>query len=370
MLFYEPTESMLAELSTPWIGAYSGGKDSTSMVTWIEYLRRGDFLHVTKPRLVQTDTGVEFPFIQEKVEQVRTLLTKSGWECQVVMPETREKLLCQVFGRGLPPIHPGMTKGRWCTRSTKVDPMKRFRATLTTSNAGQNPKFLTGVRWGESKNRDSKLTVAGCSAGGECGTQISGENIYSPIINWTTCHIFDWLNGLVGRNVVGLIGDIFEITKALARIYSPEDFDGESLRFGCVACPALSRDKVLDNAASHDPRYVSLQAIYCIWKALYLPENRLCGVRFKKKTGKYKFVLGPIRMEARKRFFGMLMEIQRQSGVELVTQSDEKYIRSCWEHEVYPRGWTIDDERATPKLLDQYQSPLFHGRIPLELSNG
>ncbi len=125
----------------------------------------------------------------------------------------------------------------------------------------------------------------------------------------------------------------------------------------------------MDHAAQRDPRYVFLQAIYGIWQALYRPENRVCAVKFKKKTGKHKFVLGPIRMEARKLYFGMLMEIQRQSGIVLVTRDDEKYIRSCWENEVYPRGWTREHADASQKLLDMYQAPLFNGRIPLELSN-
>lgn len=329
--------------------SYSGGKDSTSLVTWLEWLRRTGQLEVSNPLLVQSDTGVEYPFIQETSSRLLDVLDKSGWTCTIVRPETKHKLFCQIFGRGLPPVHPANRKGRWCTRATKVDPMRRFRA-----NAGEKLKVLTGIRWGESSNRDDKLKVAGCSAGGECGTDIGGEDVYSPIINWSTCQVFDWLKGHAGADVRKELTDIIPITQALAGIYRPTDADGDALRFGCVACPALSRDKVMDSAATTDERYRPLQAIYGLWQEIYRPERRLC-----KHRGP-KFIVGPIRMAWRKVFFEKFLDIQRASGIVLVTEDDIGFIHDCWAKGIYPRGWTADDEAASPMLLERHRSPLFY----------
>lgn len=360
--FYRPSDEILKALQVPWIAAYSGGKDSTSMIVWVEWLLRSGVIRCDQPMLVQSDTGVEYPFIQDGVERLLTVQRRRGWDCHIVKPQVREKLYCQIFGRGLPPIHPGMTKGRWCTRSTKVDPMRRYRSVLAEANAGQHFKFLTGVRWGESGNRDEKLKVAGCSAGGECGTNIGGEDLLSPIINWTTCQVFDFLNGYVASDVRGIIGDLFEITRYLASIYKPDDFDGDSLRFGCVACPALSRDKVMDNAAGRDPRYVFLQAIYGIWRELYKPRNRLC----KRRGIGQQWKMGPLRMAARKEFYEQLKEIQRQSGIVLVTLEDEAFILQCWAEGVYPRGWSAADELTAEDNFDVWQTPLYRGMaLPL-----
>lgn len=349
MSFYLPSSETLSALQGRWIASYSGGKDSTSLVTWLEWLRRTGQLKITKPMLVQSDTGVEYPFIQETTSRLLDVLTKSGWNCNIVRPDTPHKLFCQIFGRGLPPVHPANRKGRWCTRATKVDPMRRFR-----SNAGEKLQVLTGVRWGESANRDEKLKVAGCSAGGECGTDIGGEDVYSPIINWTTCQVFDWLNGLVGEDLRIALRDIFPITRTLAGIYKPADSDADALRFGCVACPALSRDKVMDSAAVTDARYRPLQAIYGLWASIYRPEHRLCMYR------RGKFILGPIRMAWRKVFFERFLAIQNESGVVLVTPEDIEFIRDCWARGVYPRGWSAEDEITSPLLLERHRSPLFH----------
>ncbi len=57
--FYDPTPEQLTRLLESWCCSYSGGKDSSALVTWIEWLRRADWITVEKPRLVRSDTGVE-----------------------------------------------------------------------------------------------------------------------------------------------------------------------------------------------------------------------------------------------------------------------------------------------------------------------
>jgi hypothetical protein len=42
--FYDPTPEHLAKLSGPWCASFSGGKDSTSLVTWVEWLRRAGWI--------------------------------------------------------------------------------------------------------------------------------------------------------------------------------------------------------------------------------------------------------------------------------------------------------------------------------------
>jgi hypothetical protein len=66
--------------------------------------------------------------------------------------------------------------------------------------------------------------------------------------------------------------------------------------------------------------------------------------------------MGPIRMEARKRLFARVMDIQRRAGVVLVTPEDEAFIRDCWARRVYPRGWSEADEAGEPPA-----GPLFDG---------
>jgi DNA sulfur modification protein DndC len=351
---YQPTVECLKRLNQPWIASYSGGKDSTSLVTWLEWLRRSGQVKIKQPRLVLSDTGVEYPFLQEIAQKLMSRLQECGWECTEVRPRVEEKLYCQIFGRGLSPVHPGNRKFmRWCTRSTKVDPMLRFRYFL-----GSQILVLNGMRWGESKNRDGKLVASGCSAGGECGTNlqgvVDGEKLFSPIINWTTCYVVDWLMGAVDEISFSLCQDLFKITQDLVTVYGvkrkiglfgPPEIES-SLRYGCIGCPAVGVGALVKRTASLkkigavDSRADALTRIYGIWQEVYKSKNRLG--KYKKGTGKWMW--GPIAMEARKQFFAEIMEVQRKAGVVLITKEDEKFIKQCWKNKVYPKGWSEADE--------------------------
>jgi DNA sulfur modification protein DndC len=183
--FYEPTAEHLTKLAGPWCCSFSGGKDSTALVTWIEWLRRAAWLDVAKPQLVRSDTGVEDPALVAVAEGLTAVLERSGWTCALVRPEIHQRLYNRILGIGNTPVYPGIRLMRWCTRSTKIDPMDAWRE-------GNAPGLtLTGLRLGESAMRDGKLKRSSCAAGGECGIPDPGEGKYSPLLRWTTCQVID-----------------------------------------------------------------------------------------------------------------------------------------------------------------------------------
>lgn len=347
---FVPSKETLAVLNDrSWVCSYSGGKDSTSLVTWIEWLRRVGLAKCSTPRLVMSDTTVEYPFLRGIADRVMAALTASGWACEIVTPRQADKLYCQIFGRGLPPTHPGQRKRtRWCTRSTKGDPMKRFARTV-----GPDVVQLSGVRWGESDNRDGKLKASGCAAGGECGLPEPGEGIYSPIITWKMCKVIEWLGGEAGDEVNAVLLDLLPMMRALLDVYevrkeSTGMFDVppkvSSLRFGCVGCPAISKEKIISGKeARKRPEWAHLYRIYAIWSALYEFKTRCARVL---PSGKVRY--GPLRMAVRKQYFTELLDIQEKAGVTLVTPEDIAFIRDCWERKVYPRGWSEADELVEP----------------------
>lgn len=340
--FYDATPEHIAKLSGPWCASYSGGKDSTSVVTWVEYLRRSGQITVDQPRLVRSDTGVEEQNLIVVADELTELLEGFDWECAVVQPLVNERLYCQILGRGLPPIHPGVRRMRWCTRSTKIDPMNRWRDQI------EGQLSITGLRYGESDMRDGKLRKSSCAAGGECGIPDPGEGRYSPILHWRTCEVIDWLNGAVDKSVRRLMADVFRVTRKLVEIYGCKigqptlgftEPEIEASRYGCIGCPAIG-------ASAHAPASVirrngrtsPLNELYDVWAFARRPENRLIGYR------KGKQIMGPIRMPVRRVLFDRVMDIQQRAGIVLVTPEDEKFIRGCWLRNVYPRGWSSADE--------------------------
>lgn len=340
--FYDPTPELLTVLEGDWSAAYSGGKDSSSMVTQIEWLRRAGWVTCKRPQLVQSDTGVEEDDLQELSHRMMAVLTASGWECVIVKPSIDRKLYTSILGRGVPPVHPGINTMRWCTNGTKLTPMNEWRKTNARGVT------LIGERLGESAQRDDKIKKRGCSAGGECGIPEANERTFSPIITWTTCQVVDWLNGHVRSDVQSLMGDVFEITRQLVKIYKIRvnanvfDFADPEVtagRFGCKGCPAIT------------PRRGWVAELYDVWDEARKFKNRLW------KNGKR--LPGAIRMAVRKVLFDRVIDIQRRSGVVLVTPEDEAYIRYCWEAKIYPRGWSEEDETT-----EEPNRPLFEEHDP------
>jgi DNA sulfur modification protein DndC len=356
-MFYEPTAEHIERLSGRWCCSYSGGKDSTSLVTWIEWLRCTGQIDAPRPQLVQSDTMVEDTGLQSLSRDMMALLRTRGWECAVVEPKVNERLYCQILGRGVTPVHAGGRKMRWCTRATKIDPMKRWRKVHSSGLT------LTGLRIGESAIRDGKILKSlGCSSGGECGIPNPDDNTYSPLLDWTTCKVIDWLDGNVDSVVRRAMADILPITRKLVEIYSVVVTRGgfdwaepevSAARFGCIGCPAIA-------ANNYAPRSViarygkesPLCELYDVWFEARRRDNRL--VRFKEgKDGR-----GPIKMAVRKLLFARIMDIQQRAGIVLVTPEDEAFIRQCWANKVYPRGWSEADEDTLPPE----NTPLFDTR--------
>ncbi len=357
-LFYSPTSEQIERLSGPWCASYSGGKDSTSVVTLAEWLRRTKQIPAGRPQLVQSDTMVEYPALQENSRRMMDVLRKSGWECAVVTPPVNQKLYCRILGVGLTPVHPGGRKMRWCTRATKIDPMKRWRAKNSSGIT------LTGLRLGESAMRDGKIIKAmGCSSGGECGIPDPSDDTYSPILNWTTCKVVDWLMGWVSKEVKEVMADILPITRELMDIYEIKlgekpfgDWASQEVtaaRFGCIGCPAIEESSTAPaSVIARHGAASPLNELYAVWHEARLRRHRLHRAD---KAG-----AGPIKMASRKLFFERVMDIQHRAGVVLVTAEDEVFIRECWENQVYPQGWSAADELTNDAIAAQRHEPLLN----------
>lgn len=348
-VFYAPTAEHLSRLSGDWCCSYSGGKDSTALVTWVEWLRRSGWIDAPRPRLVRSDTGVEDGALVGVAAGLTGILERCGWECGLVRPEVNERLYTQILGRGVSPIHPGIRSMRWCTRSTKISPMDRWRG---LRGGGLT---LTGLRMGESAMRDGKLKKAGCAAGGECGIPDPGEGKYSPILHWKTCQVIDWLKGLVAAEVRATMADVFDQTARLVELYGPvtsrtlfEEAEViSSARFGCVGCPAMGVGPAAPKAiARRNGPGSPLNELYDVWHEARLRRNRCFRPGTAKSSGKDGY--GPLKMEARRRLFARVVDIQTRASFVLITPEDEAFIRDCWARKVYPKGWSEADESVRP----------------------
>lgn len=116
--------NLYRELYDHWVIAYSGGKDSTDVVTLVAHLiETGQIKPPETLKVLYADTRMEIPPLQMSAFEVIKELKARGYDTEIVTPELDKRFFVYMLGRGVPP--PSNTF-RWCTDGLKIQPM--FRA--------------------------------------------------------------------------------------------------------------------------------------------------------------------------------------------------------------------------------------------------
>lgn len=349
-----------------WRVAFSGGKDSSATLTAIAYLiDQGQVPRPLTLGVIYADTRLELPNLQEAANKLLMQAEVRRWRTQIVLPRLDKRFFVMILGRGIPPSHSGF---RWCTGALKVEPMA-LAMSLERKALGEKLLLLTGMRIGESANRDKRISLACGKNGGECGQgwyeqTTPGEvaDVLSPLLHWRTCHVWDWL--MLHRRDHG-----FDCSH-VAEVYD-QDAEGSAnevlARTGCLVCPVASRDLALERTISKAQwSYLSpLLRLRRLYEELSLARNRLqkCGERLADgRLSRNPMRLGPLLISARKAGLQEVLDIQesvnsvaRRDGkpiVSLIDVGEEGRIRELIEAEVWPQGWS-GDEATGDELLPE-----------------
>jgi DNA sulfur modification protein DndC len=352
-----------------WVMCWSGGKDSTTLVTLIIYLIESGQLPPPKRLIIMyADTRQELPPLQAAAEEIMEgLRRRSNWiETEVVRAPLDKRFLVYVLGRGVPP--PNNNTLRWCTRQIKVDPMAAAVEARLAEIEG-NVLMLTGVRQGESAVRDARIEMSCSKDGGECGQGWYQQVLpnakgvrgrlatLAPLLHWRVCNIWDWLKLYAPLAEYGSWA-----TRMLADAYGGDEAEEINARTGCIGCPLASKDLALDNIVEmagwdHMRPLLGVKPIY---RELRKPHLRL------KKTGlteageiataKNKQRMGPLTFEARLWALGELLAIQAEvnreadrlsrPGVDFLNAEEEARIRHLIAAKTWPNGWEGDEPTA------------------------
>jgi len=106
-----------------WVIAYSGGKDSSTVVTVIvTLLEMGVLPRPSSLTVMYADTRMELPPLQAAAREMIARLRIMGIRLIEVCAPLDERFFVYMFGRGVPP--PSNTF-RWCTPQIKVEPIVR-----------------------------------------------------------------------------------------------------------------------------------------------------------------------------------------------------------------------------------------------------
>ena len=342
-----------------WCIAWSGGKDSSTVVTLVVWLIESGKIPAPKSLTVMyADTRMELLPLSNSASRIMDELREKGITVEVVMADIEKRFLPYILGRGVPPSN--NSTFRWCTRQIKIDPMKAACERLFREK-GKKVLMITGVRQGESAIRDGRISMSCSKDGAECGQgwfqTTMPEAIcdtLAPILHWRVCHVWEWLKHWSPQAEFGDWS-----TKEIADAYGGDEAEEINARTGCVGCPLAQKDTALDTILKNLKwAYLSpLKGLREIYREMRKPQYRL------RQTGEQRLKdgsipnnpnrMGPLTIEARKKFFAEIIEIQESINeaatilntpkVDILNAEEIAFIHKCWEDNVFPNGWTGDE---------------------------
>ena len=115
----------------PWIIGYSGGKDSTAVLSlvWRAVAGLTEAERHKKVHVISTDTLVENPIVANWVSHSLKTMAKAATEQNIPLephrltPDVKDTFWVNLIGRGYPAPRP---KFRWCTERLKIRPANKF----------------------------------------------------------------------------------------------------------------------------------------------------------------------------------------------------------------------------------------------------
>jgi DNA sulfur modification protein DndC len=367
----------LAASYSHWAIAYSGGKDSSTLLTVILWLlSQGRIAPPKTLTVLYSDTRLEIPPLQIGALETLKIVQAMGHTAKLVLPKIDDRYFVYMLGRGVPP--PNNNTLRWCTSMLKVKPMIEALRQLRDEH-GEKFIMLTGVRIGESAVRDSRIALSCGLNGAECGqgwfqetTPANVADTLAPILHWRVCHVWDWLMFEAPA--------IASSVSFMAQVYGGEDAEEINARTGCIGCPLATKDLALDHVLSI-PEWAYLKPL----KRLRSLNTELRKFRHRKQkngernsNGEYSSNpsrKGPLTLEAREWGLEQVLQVQRDCNtqailqhrpkIELINGFEEQRIRELIALRTYPQRWSDADPDATVLIPQTFQNGDIQDILPI-----
>ena len=346
--------------------SYSGGKDSTAVVTlFCDLLQKGLIPKPKSVTVVYADTRLELPPLQSSAYQIMKQAKNYGVKNKIAVAPIDKRFLVYILGRGVPP--PNNSTLRWCTQKIKVAPMMEAIEDIRNQlNPDERILMLTGVRVGESAIRDNRIIMSCSKNGAECGqgwfqheTGKSTDTL-APIDHWRVCNVWDWL--MFYASSLGFN------TSLLAEVYGGDEATEINARTGCIGCPLAKEDTALNNLIRRPGwEYLTpLTELKIIFQEMRQFNHRLqkteLTVLKNGKLGANPNRKGPLLLESRLYFLDKILNIQNRINrnnppvkIDLLNSLEVARIKKLIQLNTWPNGWDGTEEKGDV-LTGQYNS--------------
>ena len=311
----------------PWIIGFSGGKDSTVLLTlvWLALKKiKEDILVPFQLRrpvyVVCNDTLVENPIISSYVDDVLSQIEKKAREedmpifVRKTIPKLEDSFWVNVIGKGYPVPN---TAFRWCTEKMKIKPTARF-ITEQVDECGE-AIILIGTRKAESATRTRSIKKH----------EIHGQRLTHHTLLHNT-YVYAPIKELMLEEVWYIVNAIpcpwgFD-NSVLFNIYldaSADDYEcptvvtdkshgscGQS-RFGCWVCTVVKDDKSMRSLIKNGREW--MRPLYDFRMELDSERNILENrMPFRRDGRRAVNDMGPYIFKYRAKILKRLLEVQHE----------------------------------------------------------
>jgi DNA sulfur modification protein DndC len=362
-------QSLYLSDQRPWIIGFSGGKDSTTILSLIYHA----LLTLPKEQLskqiyvVSSDTLVETPVVVDMILSVLDTINKHALSDHLpitghpVRPKPDQTFWVNLLGRG----YPAPTQSfRWCTERMKINPVSDF--ILDKVAAFGEVVVVLGSRSQESASRAQVISnhkIVGSLLSRH--SSLPNAFTYMPIATWSADEVWEYLLSApcpwTGSNQ-----ELFELYKGSNAGECPLVIDtstpscGNS-RFGCWTCTVVTKDKAIEGLIQTGETW--MQPILDFRNELHrssLPENKSTYRNYKRRIGKVSYIKGditenndnqarhvpgPYWMSVRIKWLQQLLQIEKticDSGrnIELIQKDELQQIRQLWLRDPNEPDWS------------------------------
>ena len=341
----------------PWIIGFSGGKDSTVLLTlvWMALLKLKETIPNYKFKrnvyVVCNDTLVENPIITSYVDDVLLAIEKSAVQnglplfVKKTTPKLEQTFWINVIGKGYPVPNNAF---RWCTDKLKIRPTSSFLHEQIDEKG--EAIVLLGTRYNESASRERSMRKHEVK-----NQRLSPHNIspntmtYAPIKDlfleevWYLINAFPSPWGFDNSILFKIYSDASADDYECPTVVTTKEHKscGQS-RFGCWTCTVVTKDKSMTALINNGKTwlYPLLNFRNDLQKERNISENRLSkrrngqnavneeGMNQGNYTPEYRYSILKRLLEAQK-------EVQKEKpNLNLITHQELIAIQVLWNRDL------------------------------------
>lgn len=356
----------------PWVIGYSGGKDSSAVVTlvYLALLGLEPALRSKQVFIVSSDTLVETPVVVDLISRTMEQIAKGAQRDKLpmsshpVFPKPTETFWANLLGKG----YPAPTRNfRWCTERMKINPVSDFIKDKVSQF--EEVIVVLGSRSSESASRAqviAKHKIDGTRLARH--TTLANAFIYTPIDTWDVEDVWKLLRGAFRYSEDH---DIEEWenpwggnNRPLWTLYMDSSGQGEcplvlddstpscgNSRFGCWTCTVVTKDRAMESLIQNGEDWMlPLLKFRDLLAKTTDPQQKDIYRNYKRRTGKVsyqyakegediaaerKHVPGPYWLKYRKAWLRELLEMEvtlakQGHAITLITEPELHAIRQLW----------------------------------------